>query len=77
MKLMGSLKFARLLRMLGFPCEGGSYFRISRNPVGPSCSLIATDRLKRAAARRVVKHAWFGVAAQRLFRDQPATALDG
>ena len=77
MKLMGSLKFARLLRMLGLSLRGRPYFRISRRTVGALCSLIATGRLKRAAARRVVKHAWFGVAAQRLFRDQPATALDG
>jgi hypothetical protein len=46
---MGSLKFARLLRMLGLPCEGGaiSAFRALRS----APYVIATGHLKRLTAR--------------------------
>jgi hypothetical protein len=46
-KLMGSLKFARLLPILGLRCGSSPDFRISRSSVDASCSLIATGRLER------------------------------
>jgi hypothetical protein len=74
-KLMALLKFARLLRMLGLLFEGGTISALRGGSIGPSCSLVATDRLKRCPRKAEVLSS--NLAKSSIFQWLSDTPWDG